>query len=43
MATDFKKPIDDDTKSVLTEEVEWEKFYTYVKKFNEQNMSVIAK
>lgn len=41
--TNTKKPIDDDTKSVLTEEIELEKFYTYVKEFNEQNMSVTAK
>lgn len=34
------KPIDDETISVLTEEVELKKFYTYVKEFNEQSMSV---
>ena len=40
---DTKLPIDEETKSVLTEELELKKFYTYVKEFNEQSMSVTAK
>ena len=39
---DIKLPIDEETKSVLTEEMELKKFYTYVKEFNEQSMSVTA-